>query len=110
MSGFDVVSQDTVLTTSYSGEDTFSMKPEYYTVPLDVFRLARKEDIWPINGHRKSDISVSSPPKETAPVEREILLQTPNNKEKKLREEFFDRHENCNSAEPWIRTNFIIKK
>lgn len=29
------------------------MKPEYYRVPLDVFKLSRKEDKWPL----KSDIN-----------------------------------------------------
>jgi hypothetical protein len=46
--GFDVISQSRIDATSYSGEEEFSMKPEYYTVPLDIFQLNRKKDRWPL--------------------------------------------------------------
>lgn len=111
MSGFEVVSQDTVRTTSYSGEDAFSMKPEYYTVPLDVFRLVRKEDRWPIDGHHKPNMSISDRhPKTSTTSSRDNLSQTPHNKEKKLADDFHDDDENFKTSDPWIRTNFVIKK
>ena len=99
MSGFDVVSQDVVRTTSYSGEDTYSMKPEYYTVPLDVFRLTRKEDKWPLNGHKKN-----SPPRKPAAFDSEKHSQTQHKDGKKDSEELHS------IDEPWIRSDFIIKK
>ena len=42
--GFELVSHDHVDCSSYSGEHDLSMRPEYYySVPLDVFRLVRKD-------------------------------------------------------------------
>jgi SAM-dependent methyltransferase len=54
--GFDVISQSQIDATSYSGEEEFSMKPEYYTVPLDIFQLNRKQDRWPLPGNEVTDI------------------------------------------------------
>ena len=105
------MSQDTVRTTSYSGEDAFSMKPEYYTVPLDVFRLVRKEDRWQLDGHNKPKMSISDyHPKTSTTSSRDNLSQTPHNKEKKLMGEINEIDGNFNTSEPWIRTNFVIKK
>ena len=104
------MSQDIVSTTSYSGEDAFSMKPEYYTVPLDVFRLVRKEDKWPINGHKKPDIPIPYPPDKTLLLYRANPSSTSYEKEKKVKEEFHNIDENCNKSTQWIRTNFIIQK
>ena len=98
------MSQDVVRTTSYSGEDTYSMKPEYYTVPLDVFRLTRKDDKWPLNGHKKTDNPISDPSKGRKPSDRENLSQT-QHKDKKIESD------ELNSVnDPWIRSDFIIKK
>ena len=97
------MSQDVVRTTSYSGEDTYSMKPEYYTVPLDVFRLTRKEDKWPLNGHKKPDDPISDPLRKTAPFDSENHLKTQDEKRMKESEELH------NVDESWIRSDFIIK-
>ena len=98
------MSQDVVRTTSYSGEDTYSMKPEYYTVPLDVFRLTRKEDKWPLNGHKKNNNPISNPSKERKPSGRENHSQTQDKDEK------IESDELNSIDEPWIRSDFVIKK
>ena len=46
--GFNRLDHSVIETTSYSGEDAFSMKPEFYSVPLDVFRLENKNEVWPL--------------------------------------------------------------
>jgi len=43
-SGFDLLSEKRIATTSYAGEDSRSMKPEVYVVPLSVYKLMRPED------------------------------------------------------------------
>eukprot|EP01041_Mallomonas_annulata_P001435 gene1435-2761_t len=45
--GFDLLEQTTV-ESNYCGEDHISMKPEHYIVPLTVWRLARKDEILPL--------------------------------------------------------------
>jgi hypothetical protein len=106
LSGFDVVSQDVVRTTSYSGEDTYSMKPEYYTVPLDVFRLTRKEDKWPLNGHKKTINPISDPSKERKPSGR----GRENHSQTQDKDEKIEIEELNSIGESWIRSDFIIKK
>jgi hypothetical protein len=80
------------------------MKPEYYTVPLDVFRLTRKEDKWPLNGHRKPDNPISDPPRKTTSCDSEKHTQTQDERRKKESGELHS------IDEPWIRSDFIIKK
>ena len=46
--GFEVLSQEILPAFSYVGEDDLSMQPNYYRVPLDVFKLVRKADAWPL--------------------------------------------------------------
>ena len=46
--GFEVLNQEILPAFSYVGEDDLSMQPNYYRVPLDVFKLVRKADAWPL--------------------------------------------------------------
>eukprot|EP01038_Epipyxis_sp_PR26KG_P010677 gene10677-14338_t len=47
LSGFTIVS-NRIIETSYCGEEMFSMKPEYYRIPLTVFRFTNPENKIPL--------------------------------------------------------------
>jgi hypothetical protein len=97
--------------TSYSGEEAYSMKPEYYRVPLDVFKLSRKEDKWPL----KSDIDIDD-------VDNFCDIEVPFNSQSEVcsdgnaiqndcKNSDFEHEsvENGESDNVWTRGDFVLK-
>jgi N2227-like protein len=50
-SGFELLSHTKIDPTSYNGEDEgdITMKPEYYSIPIDVYRFSNPSDAWVID-------------------------------------------------------------